>query len=151
MVLLDRRTMMSGLLGAAAASTLDLTQVAAQGSGTLRIAMTASDIPLPNGQTDQGAEGMRFVGYNVFDSLILWDLARADAPGGLVPGLATEWRVDPADATRWIFMLRPGVTFHDGSAFDAAAVVWNFDKILKADSPSTTRGRPARAAPASPR
>jgi ABC-type transport system substrate-binding protein len=135
MVLLDRRTVMSGMLGAAAASTLDLTQVQAQGAGTLRIAMTASDIPLPNGQTDQGAEGMRFVGYNVFDSLILWDLAKADAPGGLVPGLATAWRVDPADATRWIFTLRPGVTFHDGSAFDAAAVVWNFDKILKADSP----------------
>ena len=61
MVLLDRRTVMSGMLGAAAASTLDLTQVQAQGAGTLRIAMTASDIPLPNGQTDQGAEGMRFV------------------------------------------------------------------------------------------
>ncbi|CAH1656573.1 exported hypothetical protein [Hyphomicrobiales bacterium] len=38
--------------------------------GTLRIAMTSSDIPLPNGQTDQGAEGMRFMGYQVFEPLI---------------------------------------------------------------------------------
>ena len=36
--------------------------VAAHAAGTLRVAMTSSDIPLPNGQTDQGAEGMRFMG-----------------------------------------------------------------------------------------
>ncbi|KAF0132642.1 MAG: extracellular solute-binding protein, partial [Xanthobacteraceae bacterium] len=110
----DRRQFLAASTAAAAASVLDLSSVRAQGSGTLTIAMTASDIPLPNGQTDQGAEGMRFVGYNVFDSLILWDLSKADAPGGLIPGLATSWSVDPADATRWTFVLRPGVTFHDG-------------------------------------
>lgn len=126
---------MAGAGGAAASAFLDLSPVHAQGSGTLRIAMTASDIPLPNGQTDQGAEGMRFVGYNVFDSLILWDLAKADAPGGLIPGLATAWSVDPTDRNRWTFVLRPGVAFHDGSPFDATAVVWNFDKILKTGSP----------------
>ena len=38
---------------------------AAQAQGTLRIAMTASDIPLTTGQTDQGGEGMRFMGYTV--------------------------------------------------------------------------------------
>ncbi|MDZ4054320.1 MAG: ABC transporter substrate-binding protein [Phenylobacterium sp.] len=135
MIAPDRRQILAAGLGTAAASFLDIAQVHAQGSGTLRIAMTASDIPLPNGQTDQGAEGMRFVGYNVFDSLILWDLSKADAPGGLVPGLATSWQVDPADPTRWTFVLRPGVTFHDGAPFDAAAVVWNFDKILKNDAP----------------
>jgi ABC-type transport system substrate-binding protein len=122
----------SAILGAA--PFLDLSAIQAQGASTLRIAMTASDIPLPNGQTDQGAEGMRFVGYNVFDSLILWDLTKANEPGGLVPGLATSWSVDAADPTRWTFVLRPGVTFHDGSPFTAEAVVWNFDKILKKDS-----------------
>jgi peptide/nickel transport system substrate-binding protein len=131
----DRRQVLAGALGAGALSFLDLSPVHAQGSGTLRIAMTASDIPLPNGQTDQGAEGMRFVGYNVFDSLILWDLAKADAPGGLVPGLATSWKVDAGDQTRWTFVLRPDVKFHDGSAFNAEAVIWNFDKILKNDAP----------------
>jgi peptide/nickel transport system substrate-binding protein len=131
----DRRQILAGALGSAAFPVLDLSSVHAQGSGTLRIAMTASDIPLPNGQTDQGAEGMRFVGYNVFDSLILWDLSKTDSPGGLVPGLATSWTVDPADRTRWTFVLRRGVTFHDGSTFDAAAVIWNFDKILRNDAP----------------
>ena len=33
--------------------------------GTLRIGMTASDVPLTTGQTDQGGEGMRFMGYPI--------------------------------------------------------------------------------------
>lgn len=102
--------------------------------GTLRIAMTASDIPLPNGQTDQGAEGMRFMGYQVFEALVGYDLSSADKPVTLVPGLATDWNVDADDPTIWTFTLRDGVTFHDGSVFDADAVVWNFDKILNPEA-----------------
>ncbi|MBV9189613.1 MAG: ABC transporter substrate-binding protein [Betaproteobacteria bacterium] len=97
--------------------------------------MTASDIPLPNGQTDQGAEGMRFIGYNLFDALILWDLSSATKASGLVPGLATEWKVDAKDKTVWIFKMREGVKFHDGSAFDAQAAAWNLDKILNDKAP----------------
>lgn len=104
--------------------------VAAHAAGTLRVAMTSSDIPLPNGQTDQGAEGMRFMGYTVFEALIGYDLSSADKPASLIPALATEWKVDPTNKLRWVFKLRPGVKFHDGSAFDAQAVVWNLDKIL---------------------
>ena len=32
------------------------------------------------------------------------------------------------DGTVWTFTLRKGVKFHDGNPFDAAAVVWNFDR-----------------------
>lgn len=103
--------------------------------GSLRVALTASDIPLPNGQTDQGAEGMRFLGYQIFEALINYDLSSADKPVTLVPGLATSWAVDPEDSTKWTFTLREGVTFHDGSPFDADAVIFNFDKILNPDSP----------------
>lgn len=107
----------------------------AEAQGTLRIAMTAGDVPLPNGQTDQGAEGMRFMGYQVFEALIAYDLTSPDKPVTLIPGLATEWSVNPDDPTKWTFRLREGVTFHDGSAFDAEAVVWNFEKILRPDTP----------------
>ena len=114
-----------GFTGAATASA----------GGVLRIGMTASDIPLTTGQTDNGGEGQRFVGYTLYDSLIEWDLSQADKPSTLVPGLATAWGVDPNDKTKWTFKLRPGVTFHDNSAFDAASVVWNLDKILRTDAP----------------
>jgi len=118
---------------AAAAVTLASSTAFAQ--GTLRIGMTAADIPLTTGQTDQGGEGMRFMGYTVYDGLINWDLSSADKPSGLVPGLATSWKVDDNDRTRWLFTLRQGVKFHDGSDFKADAVVWNLEKLLNDKAP----------------
>ena len=103
--------------------------------GTLRIGMTAADIPLTTGQTDNGGEGMRFMGYTVYDGLVNWDLSSADKASDIVPGLATSWAVDAADKTRWTFKIRPGVTFHDGSAFRAQSVVWNLEKLLNDKSP----------------
>ena len=107
----------------------------ASAQGVLRIGMTAADIPLTTGQTDQGGEGQRFMGYTVYDALINWDLSSADKPSDLTPGLATKWQVDENDKTKWTFTLREGVKFHDGSEFTADAVVWNLDKLLKNDSP----------------
>lgn len=43
------------------------------------------------------------------------------------PGLAVAWEVDPAGRS-WTFRLRPGVRFHDGTALDAAAVVFSFER-----------------------
>ncbi len=123
---LMRGLTLAGVLGC----TLGLASSPALAAGTLRIAMTSSDIPLPNGQTDQGSEGMRFMGYTVFEALIGFDLSSSTKPVTLIPALATEWAVDPKDKLRWVFKLRPGVKFHDGSAFNAQAVVWNFEKIL---------------------
>jgi peptide/nickel transport system substrate-binding protein len=100
----------------------------------LRIAMTAADIPRTLGQPDQGFEGNRFTGIPMYDALTHWDLSKADAPSVLVPGLAVSWTADAKDKTRWVFKLRPGVKFHDGSAFDADAVVWNVQKVLDKDA-----------------
>jgi ABC-type transport system substrate-binding protein len=100
----------------------------------VRIGMTAADIPRTSGQPDQGFEGNRFTGLTMYDALTAWDLTSADKASVVIPGLATEWGVDPADKTKWTFKLRPGVKFHDGSALDAAAVVWNVDKVLKQDA-----------------
>jgi peptide/nickel transport system substrate-binding protein len=101
----------------------------------LRIAMTAADIPRTLGQPDQGFEGNRFTGIPIYDSLTQWDLSKADAPSVLIPALATSWAVDAKDRTKWVFKLRPGVRFHDGSAFNADAVVWNVNKVLDKSAP----------------
>lgn len=101
----------------------------------LRIAMTAADIPRTLGQPDQGFEGNRFTGIPMYDALTHWDLSKADGPSVLVPGLATSWAVDAKDKTKWVFKLRPGVKFHDGSDFNADAVVWNVRKVLDKEAP----------------
>src|ERR1700735_1047652 len=101
----------------------------------VRIGMTAADIPRTLGQPDQGFEGNRFTGLTMYDGLTMWDLPSADKASVMIPGLATEWKVDDADKKKWTFKLRPGVTFHDGSPFNADAVVWNVEKVLKQDAP----------------
>jgi hypothetical protein len=72
----------------------------AQAAGTLVVGMTAGDLPLTTGNPDQGFEGYRFVGYNLYDSLILWDLSKADKASDLRPGLASEWGIDPNNSKR---------------------------------------------------
>ncbi|MET0238991.1 MAG: ABC transporter substrate-binding protein [Sphingobium sp.] len=48
--------------------------------------------------------------------------------GSVGPWLATGWEVSP-DGKTYIFKLRQGVKFHDGTPFDAAAVKGNFDRL----------------------
>jgi peptide/nickel transport system substrate-binding protein len=120
-----------GLLSVALACVLGLgAGAAAAQEKVLRIAMTAADIPRTLGQPDQGFEGNRFTGIPMYDALTHWDLSKADAPSVLIPGLALSWAVDARDRTKWVFRLRPGVKFHDGSDFNADAVVWNVQKVL---------------------
>src|SRR3984957_14972652 len=107
----------------------------ARAETVLRIGMTAADIPRTLGQPDQGFEGNRFTGLTMYDALTMWDLSSADKASVMIPGLATEWKVDDSDKTKWTFKLRPGVKFHDGSDFNADAVVWNVEKVLKQDAP----------------
>src|SRR5271168_2450244 len=128
------KSLMAATVVLALAATFGLPRSA--GAETiLRIGMTAADIPRTLGQPDQGFEGNRFSGLTMYDALTLWDLSSADKPSVVIPGLATEWAVNDADKTKWIFKLRPGVTFHDGSSFNADAVVWNVEKVLKQDAP----------------
>ena len=60
----------------------------AMAQGTLRIGMTASDIPLTTGQTDNGGEGQRFLGFTAYDALVNWDLAARPSRPTSCPG----WR-----------------------------------------------------------
>ncbi|MBL8522333.1 MAG: ABC transporter substrate-binding protein [Betaproteobacteria bacterium] len=60
---------------------------------------------------------------NVYEGLV----AR-DADFNIVPSLALSW--SQPDAKTWRFKLRPGVTFHDGSAFTADDVVFSVERSL---------------------
>ncbi|WP_375408386.1 ABC transporter substrate-binding protein [uncultured Methylobacterium sp.] len=124
-----------GHRAATLAAGIVLTVQPALAESVLRIAMTAADIPTTTGMPNNGFEGMRFLGYPVFESLVLWDLTRTDRPAGLRPGLAERWEQSTENGKTWIFHLRRGVTFHDGTPFDADAVIWNLDRYFKADSP----------------
>lgn len=64
---------------------------------------------------------------------VLESLTRIDADSGeVVPLLAEEWEGSD-DNTTWTFTLRDGVTFHDGTAFDAEAAVAGIERVLHTD------------------
>jgi peptide/nickel transport system substrate-binding protein len=114
--------------GAAPTDRPDATTDTSGTGGVLRIGMSAGNIPIPNTAPDQGFEGRRFVGFQIYDGLTLFNVEQGDTVPGPVPGLAESWTIAD-DQLTWTFNLRPGVTFHDGTPFDADAVVFNFDRI----------------------
>src|SRR3954453_2967382 len=59
--------------------------------------------------------------------LIFSNLTAYDAKSALVGDLATAWKLD---GTSWVFTLRDGVTWHDGSPFTADDVKYTFERIL---------------------
>ncbi len=70
---------------------------------------------------------------NIYETLIKTDVNGID----LLPGLAESWKVSE-DGLTFVFKLRSGIQFHDGSEFNAEAVVFNFNRWMDKDSPYHT-------------
>ena len=69
---------------------------------------------------------------NMINGQVYEYLIRRDRQLNFVPALATEW-VQPGPLT-WRFKLRPGVKFHDGSAFSAEDVVFSVNRAKELTS-----------------
>ena len=48
--------------------------------------------PYTGGQTDNGFEGFRFVGYQIYEPLITWDLSQSDKLPRWCPGSRSRGR-----------------------------------------------------------
>ncbi|WP_428491778.1 ABC transporter substrate-binding protein [Rhodopila sp.] len=124
-----RRDLLAGVAAAATATATALPAMAV-GGGTLRVAMIAADLPSAHRIQNNGVEGYRFLGYPPYDGLVNWDLRyHSDKPADITPGLFTAWRIDETNPLRWIFMVRKSVKFHNGTDFNADAVIWNLQRI----------------------
>jgi peptide/nickel transport system substrate-binding protein len=64
----------------------------------------------------------------IYEPLIIRDMT-----GQLTPGLATAWAPSPDDGTVWVFDIRQGVTFHDGTPLTAEVVKGSLDRFLDID------------------
>jgi peptide/nickel transport system substrate-binding protein len=63
---------------------------------------------------------------NILEALVFYK----DESTALEPGLATSWEISP-DGLTYTFKLRKGVKFHDGTAFNADAVVFSIGRMMK--------------------
>lgn len=77
---------------------------------------------------------------NIYDTLVTYrELTPEEADQGkdpleLVPSLATDWS-HGNDGRSWTFHLRQGVKFHDGTPFNADAVLFSLNRLLKHGNP----------------
>lgn len=71
------------------------------------------------------------VTINIFDSLL-----QRNRDGSITPALAQSYEALEGE-NAWIFYLRPNVTFHNGEALTAQAVVTTIDRIFNPDLQST--------------
>ena len=108
--------------------------------GTLRIAMTCAALPNTDSEPTEGQEGYRFVSFQLYDALVKWDASSETEAGKIIPGLATSWEQNPENPKRWTFHLREGVTFSNGTPFNADSVLANFDRMKKGPFESSFYG-----------
>lgn len=135
--LVTRRALLSGSLAATALALTSCTvrtPVAASSSSataiatepkpwprTLRLASAAPPVSLDPAIANDN-ESFR-VTRQVYETLISID----PETGAPIAGLAEEW-TESEDGLRYTFTLRQNVLFHDGTAFDAKAVVANINR-----------------------
>lgn len=101
-------------------------QPSGETGGTLRVAFE------PLVQTDPAlisSDAEVFVANAVYDYLVDIDPV-SNQPK---PRLATDWTVSD-DGMTYVFNLADGVTFHDGSPFNAEDVVWTFNHLRDPES-----------------
>ena len=95
--------------------------------GTLTIVRPTDPVSL-DPQLETTAPGA-WVYFNMLEPLLT-----IDEKMQLRPALATSWEV--MSPTKVRFKLRPGVKFHDGTPFNAAAVKFTFDRALRGTPPA---------------
>ncbi|MFN8529615.1 MAG: ABC transporter substrate-binding protein [Anaerolineae bacterium] len=68
---------------------------------------------------------------SVYDTLVYRDPSN----GQFVPGLAESWDIS-TDGLSYTFHLKQGITFHDGTPFNAQAIAANLDRITNPETAS---------------
>jgi len=100
----------------------DTTETAAAAEGGTLVFGTASDPVVLDGALVSDGESLRVIDQ-IFESLVSLKPGTTE----LEPGLAKSWEISD-DGLSYTFTLQDGVTFHDGEAFNAEAVCFNYDR-----------------------
>ena len=119
-----RRLLYIALLLVLSASSLAVAQTPKPG-GTLKVAWEA-DVTGLDPYLSPGVQAWHTVG-NLFSSLVT-----VDTNLNSVPDLAESWDI-LENGKVYVFHLRKGVTFHEGSDFDAEVVRWNYQRAVDPD------------------
>tara|TARA_R100000365_G_C2739532_1_gene68330 strand:+ start:155 stop:1708 length:1554 start_codon:yes stop_codon:yes gene_type:complete len=117
------------LAGAAIAALMAASPVVAQTPPNVLIVGQIAEPQSLDPQVSTAVNDFRIL-VNIYDGLVRY----ADGTLEVEPALATDWTISD-DGLTYTFNLREGVTFHDGTPFNAEAVKFNFDRMLDEDHP----------------
>ena len=101
---------------------------------TVVVGITADAVILDPPQVLSATD--RKYAMNMFDGLVEQELGSFK----IVPSLAERWEV-AKDGLSYTFQLRKGVTFHDGTPFDAEAAAFSLDRVINPANPYNKFGR----------
>jgi len=76
-----------------------------------------------------------YTSTTLIDSFMTDPLVVVAPDGSFQPGLAASWDIAP-DAKTFVMHLKSGVTFQDGTPFNAAAVVYNIERTMAPETAS---------------
>ncbi len=114
------RSARTGLVMSTAAAALMLTTVAVDAE-TLRWARVGDALTMDPHSQNEGPT--HTLNHHIYETLV----GRA-VDGALTPRLATDWGISEDDETVWVFTIREGVKFHDGSDMTVEDVVFSLDR-----------------------
>lgn len=117
-----RRSAISALV---ISTLLSTSALAAEGSIVIVLPSEPTSIDACDDSTNANARVLR---GNVVEGLTRLS---PDAGGVVTPLLATEWK--RVDDHNWLFTLRDGVKFHDGTPLDAEAVVYGINRMMSTE------------------
>lgn len=139
----NRRTVLGGAVGGAAALSLAQWQAKAGAHG-----LDVNSARVVQRQGQPGGTLIYGLGFDVdgtldpqvtnYDSTIrvllniCEPLVWMPTATEFIPGLAESWTISE-DGTEYTFVLKQGVTFHDGTPFNAEAVQFTFDRVVAGD------------------
>lgn len=122
---------------AVAAAALSLSMAPAQAEMAEGEIVIVQPTEPPN--IDPGNHAYSYTGpiiyQNVIETLNLLDLET----GEMSPRLATEW--EQTGDTTYVYKLREGVVFHDGTPFNADAVVYSIDRLFNTTVEAMARNK----------
>ena len=122
---MNRRDVLKIAAAAGAAGALSGLPSAARAQSTQKrelLAAQGGDVASLDPHLSTSSNDIR-ISFNIFDNLTS---RRPD--GKLLPGLATEWKLQ--GQTTWVFKLRSGVKFHNGDPLTSADVKFSIDRSL---------------------
>lgn len=115
------KSLMMLLIGLLILGGFSTSLLASTPQNTLVVAIRADIINLDPAYLEDAPTSA--VGFQIYEHLI-----RRDFDGTFAPGLALDWEINDV-ADEYTLFLREGVTFHDGSPFNAEVVKYHFARI----------------------